>query len=301
MPQEDVRKPDYLVEMEVLRKTLSAHTFLLTGNVYDYVPDSSLTLLKAINYVYDLNVRKDLGLTPDTPQIVITVSPTEGLMFAHPLSRDLFTKTVNQFYQHSDFGDTSIPRPSLEAKTLPEIISMLNSWMLISSEMSKWNRIGSRFAEKIPRHVVVHSKIVFTDADLLFPNSCSIEDAYKIFGCLRGWSHDRALGDYNTIILLASDRDKINPQVIEDCQIVNLKVPLPSRQDRLNWLLRLDSRIKEQQEKNPLIIKNRVISGIELAEGFSLELLAEQTEGQSLSTINSRVIDSWTTGIPIGV
>jgi ATP-dependent 26S proteasome regulatory subunit len=297
---------DYLAQV--------AHTFCLTGNIYDFVDNSGtdLGINKVLAIWYDDNIQADLGgakakhkdagvqdsaKTSQKTRIVAFYNTSAGLEFPNPKSLKMWIEAhETQFTKQvvDDWGSQG--KAWYEPNSPAAAMKVINRWFFVSRELQKKNNVAR--AQGLPLSMELSLTLIFTDADTLFPagDIANLSQDREAIVYVRNWAQDKFVGDRNRIILMTRQLTDIHESIRGELA-VNHTVRKPNLQDRLEWINNFDANIKkqvQQQGGKPLSIGQNVnVTGLVFAEEFDCSEFAIQSAGMNRRQIKDVILASW--------
>lgn len=297
-------------------KAKISHVFILYGNINDFSDNSGKRhgIIPTLAQVCDDNVKKEMVLTRETSskvgagqgremiRIFATYNLSGGLEFPHENSKIQWLDALKSFYGNEVWDAQRDDWKEGKPVSLDSMFGLMNAWFHASKELSKQN-IQARAKALTQRQEILFT-LTFTDSDTLFPDGqvAQMSGDRAAIVHMRNWARDLNLGDKNRIILMTRHLTEIHESVRGGTSGVStIPVPKPTMSDRKEWLENFSSTIETRISKNkkPLIIGNREIKGVELAEGFDFTQFAVQSAGMSRRQMEDVIMKSWLTCTPV--
>jgi len=311
-------KPPFVRAMDDDYQAQVAHTFCLTGNIYDYVDNSGrdLTIKKVMATWYDDNIDGDLGGGAKTTQkdagvqhngkvsprtrIVAFYNTSAGLEFPNPKSKQMWIDAHEAVFGTEAMEDWG---PSWHQPKSPEqAMAVINRWFSVSRELLKRN-IANR-AQHQSLSMELSLTLIFTDADTLFPagDIAHLSQDRSAIVYVRNWAQDEFVGARNRIVLMTRHLTDIHESIRGELA-VNHSVHKPNLQDRLEWIRNFDLDIKrkvEAQGGTPMALgQNDHVTGLVFTEDFDVNEFAIQSAGMNRRQIKDVILASWRSQAPI--
>ena len=298
--------PFFIRRIQEDRKAGITHTFLVAGNISDYVDTtgSGAEIRMLLTFRFDtvwsnkqMEARyQNLGKkwkAPISPadQVFAYYSIPDGLVFPDPDSKKLWVNQIEEAFK----DQPALAKAALNhGKELPSVLSALNISFLASKTLAE-----RRKTEASGRKPLVFT-VAFQDADILFPQQSGPMGAAGVtaIGHIRSWARDAAIGDRNTILLLAKQSTDIHESIRGgDSGVSVIEVKKPSRVEREQWLTNFSTVI----DKSPRILGGERRSKINYADGMDHRLFAINAAGMNLKQMEQVILNSWRSGEPVNL
>ena len=308
--------PDFVGLITADYQAQISHTFILHGNIYDFVDNAGndLPIRKVLASCYDDNIQKSLNpnavsdnkeagvqsarRVSQKTRIMAFYNTSTGLDFPDPKSKAMWIETFKQVLGEDVIEDMG--KTYFEPKSPEAAMKLLNDWFVISKKTLADNKIKLQQDQALQRELCL--TLVFTDSDSLFPRG-DIANLGMDRGAIvniRNWAQDKAIGDRNRIILMTRHLSDIHESIRGELAVSHI-VRKPNLQDRTEWLSNFETNIKNRVTKDgPLTIgENTNVTGIDLACDFSLQEFALQSAGMNRRQIKDVILNSWRNQIPV--
>ena len=308
--------PDFIAKIKDDYQAQIAHVFVLHGNIYDYVDNAGndLTIKRVLASWFDDNINTSLNPNASSSNqetgiqsqrrvsqktcVMAFYNSSSGLEFPDSKSKSMWIETFKQELGAEalgDLGDEYFNPPSPDAA-----MQLMNQWFNISKKIKNENRLAVLNDQSLKRELVL--TLVFTDSDAMFPHGdiagLSMDRSNIVH--IRNWAQDKTLGDRNKIILMTRHLSDIHESIRGELAVSHA-VRKPNLQDRTEWITNFEANIKARVEKEgPLTVgDNTNVTGICVAQDFSLDELAVQSAGMNRRQIKDVILNSWRSQTPI--
>jgi hypothetical protein len=310
--------PDFVQAINDDYQAQISHTFILHGNIYDFVDNkgNDLSLRKVLAASMDDNIRKGLNpaatcnnqdggvqtanrRTSPKTRILAFYNTSTGLDF--PDSKSL---TAWKAAFKEAVGDERFEAMEEENHFQPgspeSAMALFSEWFAISKKALQDNKMRRENGETLHRELVF--TLVLTDADTLVPRG-DVSNMGADRGAivhLRNWAQDRDIGDRNRIILVTRHLMDIHESIRTELAVSH-PVRKPNLQDRLDWITNFNLNIKGMVEQNgPQVSgQNTNIREIDFAPEFTMNDMALQSAGMNRRQIKDVILNSWRNLIPV--
>jgi ATP-dependent 26S proteasome regulatory subunit len=307
-----------------------SHTFILHGNIYDYVDNggNDLNIKTVLSSCYDDNVitlnsrgiksvKKEVvepglqsSLLPrsEKTRIIVFFNSALGTEIPNSKSFEIWKKAIlsdlsadekevagiqgDRYYLPSDVGGA---------------LSLFNRWFAISKKLRAQNQYSQETsgvnATLVPEAVLT---LVFTDSDTIFPAGVVSQlggDRTPIV-FMRNWAQDsEGIGDRSRIIMMTRHMSDIHESIRGELAVSYL-VKKPDLQDRREYITNFNRNIEARAAASAgglgiQLGKNLCVTKINFAPDFTLEEFAVQSAGMNRRQIKDVIFNSWRNETPI--
>ena len=312
-----------------------SHTFILHGNIYDYVDNAGndLNIKKVLCSCYDDNIIdinskgkkkketseqeessgvSDPGLQSsliprsEKKRIIVFYNSALGTEVPNLKSFALWKATIEQDLSKEEKEMVEIQGDKFFTPTdLGQALTLFNRWFNISKKLKLKNQTSiitsGNQATLVPEIILT---LVFTDSDCIFPAGNISQlggDRFPIV-YIRNWAQDSEdIGDRTRIILMTRHLSDIHESIRGELAVSQL-VRKPNLQDRLEYITNYNETIKIKAAASGGTFSlngNIFISKINLASDFTIQEFATQSAGMNRRQIKDVIFNSWRSETPI--
>lgn len=307
--------PQFLTQIQTEYTSKIAHTFIVTGNISDYIDNSGLTETPVdamFSFADDGHAKrnKEKGVDRGLQEVknsnsiikaVATYDIASGLQFASPSSHAAWVDIITKHYGAKEIEDW---RGDWQAPVSPDAFFwVMNKWHAASKAVNEENRTNAAMGKGAARTELL-LYLVFPNADALFPNGqiAQLGGDRQAIVTLRNWAKDEKLGARNIFILLSRHITDINESLRgASSGIVSTSIPKPNINDRKEWLQNFSKNIREMaaSKGGSLKLGNNLVSDVNYAADFDEHQFAVQSAGMSRKQLYDVIMKSWKDGNPI--
>lgn len=311
-----VAVPDFVTEIHQDFLAQSAHCFVISGNVYDYMDPmgSRMFLLDVLGAQFDTSVKKNnaeaakklgyrLQVKDKTTQVLAFYEAGRGLSFLTEGSKKEFQQFMESAYPETVRMSSMI---SISPQTFGDTMDTLNWYYKAARERMLLNEAKAD-AGCLPEELDKELNFTFVamDAPFLVPTGDigHMDADRRYLAMVRSWSRDLELGNRNKIIFVTSSLAEVNETIrSSDASLKHITIKKPNLDQRRTWLTRYNENLEQQARANcAQRINGRDWTKIQLAEGETLEDIAIQAAGMNFKQMEGPVVATAIHGAPLTV
>ena len=315
--------PGWIDEIHRQYRSRVAHSFIVHGNVNDYMDDTGLQsdVHSSLACAFDSAVQDKFfsasgqrapRSASGRKSVFATFGPSKGLHFASPESQQEWERIMVAVYDQEIKANDNIlsqlweqyqaNAAGMRPMALNDTLGLLNMWFRSASRLRTTNLTRQSAKPSLPMVAEINFTIAFSDADLYWPSNATAENRDAI-GYLRAWARDTQIGQRNRIILLTRHLSEIESSVKGgDAGVCSVLIPRPSLEQREAWLVNFNKSLEERaQSGTPFTVDGRAVGAIRLESDFDLRAFAVNSAGMSRRQLEYTVMSAEVKNEPTGM